>query len=299
MLLVTQTRELSARYGDCEAIRMLAEAGYDALDYSMFCMTEASGSRLLSDGWREEMTELRALAESLGVPFVQGHAPHTFSDHSEEAWRGENFPRLLRSIEIAGALGIENLVIHPIHHLDYRKNRELLHEWNMRFYRRLLPYAKDAGVRICLENMWQRDRRRGNIISDDTCSAAEELAAWVDELNDPSFGVCLDIGHCGLVGRDAEESVSTLGGRLTVLHVHDNDFVSDDHTLPYLGKADWDAILAALAGVGYRGNLTFEADRFLTHIPDALIPAALRFMVATGRHMIEKIEANRTLPPTP
>lgn len=289
-MLVTMTEGLGRRYGDRKAIEMLAKAGFDALDYSMHRMAKDASCPLCSDVWQGEVRELKALADSLGMPFVQGHAPYRFRDHSEEAWVNENFPLLLRSIEIASALGIEHLVVHPLHHLDYRKNRERLHEWNMRFYRALIPYAKDAGVRICLENMWQRDPKRGNIISDDTCSAAEELAAWVDELGDPSIGVCLDVGHCGLVGRDAETSIRTLGRRLSCLHIHDNDFVNDLHTLPYLGHADWDAILSALGSVGYAGHFTFEADGFFEQMPDALIPDALRLMVSVGRYMMEKIE---------
>lgn len=288
-MLVTQTDCLGRRFGDRQAIRMLADAGFDGLDYSMFAMTNHPTCILCTDEWREEIGALKALSETLGLPFVQGHAPYSFRDKSDEAWEKVNFPLLIRSIEIAGMLGIENLVVHPIHHLDYKKNRVLLHEWNMRFYRALIPYAREAGVRLCLENMWQRDPKRGNIISDDTCSAAEELAAWADELNDPAIGVCLDIGHCGLVGRDAAESVCTLGSRLSCLHVHDNDFMSDLHTLPYLGHTDWDAVLDALAKVGYEGNLTFEADRFFESMPDSLLPDALKLMVSTGRHMIKQM----------
>lgn len=289
MLLTTQTDCLGRRYGDRQAIRMLAEAGFQAVDYTMFSLADEK-PLLMTDAWRTEVLELKTLADTLGLPFVQGHAPFSFRDYSEESWRHFIFPRLLRSIEISGLLGIENLVIHPVHHLDYKKNKNLLHDWNMTFYRALLPYAKDAGVRICLENMWQRDRKRGNIISDDTCSAAEEMAAWADELNDPSIGVCLDIGHCGLVGRDADSAVRVLGRRLSALHVHDNDFMSDLHTLPYLGHADWNAVLAALREVGYEGNFTYEADRFFEGMPDEIVPAALKFMVQTGRYMIRQIE---------
>lgn len=289
-MLIMMTELLGRRYGDRKAIEMLAEAGFDGIDYSMHRMAAEENCLLCSEGWQSEVRELRTLADALGTPFVQGHAPYRFRDTSDEAWERENFPLLTRSIEIAGALGIENLVVHPIHHLDYKKNRERLHEWNMRFYRALIPYAREAGVRICLENMWQRDPKRGNIISDDTCSAAEELAAWADELDDPNIGVCLDLGHCGLVGRDAEASVATLGSRLSCLHIHDNDFMSDLHTLPYLGNADWDAILAALGEVGYKGHFTYEADSFLSRMPDALIPDALKFMVSVGRYMMSIIE---------
>lgn len=289
MLLVTQTDHLGRLYGDREAVRMLAEAGFDGIDYSMFSLSDPS-PRLMEDGWEEEIRALRAYADSLGVPFIQGHAPFSFRDNSPEAWETVNYPRILRSIEIAGILGIRELVIHPIQFLPYKQNKETLHQWNMEYYRSLLPHAKQAGVRICLENMWQRNRLRGNIITHSTCSKAEEAAAWIDELNDPSIGYCLDLGHCGLVELDADAEIRKLGHRLTALHVHDNDFVEDQHILPYHGHANWEAILAALKEVGYSGPFTFEADNFLVKTPDPLLPTALKLMVELGRHMIAQIE---------
>lgn len=289
MLLVTQTDRLGRLYGDREAVRMLAEAGFDGIDYSMFPLSDPS-PRLMKDGWEEEIRALRAYADSLGIPFIQGHAPFSFRDNSPEAWKTINYPRILRAIEIAGILGIRELVIHPVQFLPYKQNKETLHQWNMEYYRALLPHAKRAGVRICLENMWQRNKLRGNIITHSTCSDAREAAAWIDELNDPSIGYCLDLGHCGLVELDADTEIRKLGHRLTALHVHDNDFVEDQHILPYHGHANWAAILAALKEVGYSGPFTFEADNFLIKTPNSLLPTALKLMVELGRHMIAQIE---------
>ena len=290
MLLVTQTDRLATLYGDREAVRMLKEAGFDGLDYSMFFLTHGDHP-LLSDGWKEEILALRAYADSLGIPFIQGHAPFSFKDNTPEGWKTHNFPRLLRAIEIAGVLGIRELIIHPVQFLPYKQNAETLHGYNMEFYRALIPYAKQAGVRICLENMWQRNQKRGNLITHSTCSRAEEAAAWVDELNDPdSIGYCLDLGHCGLVEREAGEEIRKLGRRITALHVHDNDYIADQHTIPYHGNADWKDILAALKEVGYQGPFTFEADSFLYKIPAPVLPAALKMMVELGRHMIAQIE---------
>lgn len=291
MLLVTQTDRLAELYGDRTAIRMLAEAGFDGIDYSMFHLTEVEEHPLLSDNWQEEAKSLRMYAESLGIRFVQGHAPFSFRDRSPERWKTHNFPRLVRAIEIAGVLGIEELVIHPVQFLPYKQNAAILHDYNMEFYRALIPYAKAAGVRICLENMWQRNRLRGNIITHSTCSRAEEAAAWVDELADPiSIGYCLDLGHCGLVELDAADEIRKLGHRLTALHVHDNNFMDDQHILPYQGHADWADILSALREVGYNGPFTFEADNFLRQVPEAILPTAVRMMAELGRYMIKVIE---------
>ena len=288
MLLVTQTDRLAELYGDREAIRMIAEAGFDGIDYSMFTLT-APGHPLMGDGWRAEAEALRTYARSLGVRFVQGHAPFRFGDNSPEAWERFNFPCLVRAIQVAGVLGIGELVIHPLHFLPYTQNTETLRDYNMEFYRALLPHAKAVGVRICLENMWQRNRLRGNLITHSTCSRAEEAAAWVDELDDATIGYCLDLGHCGLVELDAADEIRKLGHRITALHVHDNDFMEDQHILPYQGHADWADILAALREVGYAGAFTFEADNFLRQIPEAVLPTALKLMAEVGRYMIEQI----------
>ncbi len=290
MLLVTQTDRLASLYGDRTAVRMLHEAGFDGIDYSMFFLTNGNHP-LLEDNWRAEAEALRAYADSLGIPFIQGHAPFSFRDNTPEGWKNHNFLRLVRAIEIAGVLGIRELIIHPVQFLPYKQNAETLHAYNMDFYRALIPHAKAAGVRICLENMWQRNAKRGNYITHSTCSRAEEAAAWVDELCDSeSIGYCLDLGHCGLVELDAGEEIRKLGHRLTALHVHDNDFVNDQHILPYHGNADWKDILSALKEVGYQGPFTFEADTFLYKTPESVLPAALKLMVDLGRSMISQIE---------
>ena len=269
---------------------MLCEAGFDGLDYSMFPLT-AEHHPFLEDDWEDKARALRTYADSLGIPFVQGHAPFSFKDRTPEGWRTHNYFRTIRAIEVAGVLGIRELIIHPLQFLPYKQNVQTLHDYNMEFFRALIPHAKKAGVRICLENMWQRNPKRGNLITHSTCSRAEEAAAWVDELSDPeSIGYCLDLGHCGLVELDAADEIRTLGHRITALHVHDNDFMQDQHILPYQGHADWKSILAALKEVGYNGAFTFEADNFLRQVPEPVIPTALKLMVEVGRHMIAQIE---------
>ena len=126
------------------------------------------------------------------------------------------------------------------------------------------------------------------------CSRTREFVDWLDSLADDTFTACLDLGHCGLYGFDAAEMIKGLGkDRLGALHVHDNDYQSDLHTIPFLGKMHWDTITDALAGIGYSGDLTLEADNFYTPFGEELAPAAAKMLAAVGRRLIVMIEEKR------
>ena len=57
---------------DEERIRELYRAGFRYIDLDMYHFTEQSP--LMGEGWREEALKLRALADSLGMKFVQAHS---------------------------------------------------------------------------------------------------------------------------------------------------------------------------------------------------------------------------------
>ncbi|MBR4766399.1 MAG: hypothetical protein IK085_06530, partial [Clostridia bacterium] len=94
-----------------------------------------------------------------------------------------------------------------------------------------------------------------------------------------------------LVGSNAAAMIREMGAyRVTCLHIHDNNGISDDHTLPYTRSIKWDETLKALGEIGYKGDFTYEADNFLKKFPDELIVPCLKFMVNVGRYMISEIE---------
>lgn len=297
MKLSTQTDALAQRFGDERAIRMLAAAGFDAIDYSMFSMNADGGVNpahpLNGPDYREYARHLRAVADECGVVFNQAHAPFVFRDWGDRQTYEETIlPTIRRSVEAAGIMGCAVIVVHPIHHRANGTPAQL-YEWNMRFYRALIPTAEAGGVRVATENMWEIDLRRHCII-DDVCSRASEFNAYIDGLNSPWITGCLDLGHCGLVGDEAADMIRAMGpDRIGALHVHDNDYMHDSHTLPYLGKMDWNAITTALGEIGYRGDLTFEADNFLKGMDTAFLPTAVRFLHDCGRFLIRKIDEAR------
>ena len=138
--------------------------------------------------------------------------------------------------------------------------------------------------------MFGFDERRGCLV-ENVCSNAAQLAKYRDALDDECFTVCLDVGHCGVVGNDAAQMIHELGNRIGAVHIHDNNYKNDEHTLPYMGKLNWDEILNAFADVNYQGDFTYEAFNFLRGFDKEFIPTALKFMHDTGRYMISKIES--------
>ena len=282
MILSTQTHGLSRAFGDEKAIEMLAEAGYDALDYSMF-----DNDILDKDNYREIALNLKKIADKNSIYFNQAHAPFPSVRYGDEEYNRDAFKRIIRSMEIAAILGAGIIIVHPFTcPSDVDQKSE-----NIAFYNKLLPYCKEYNIKVALENMWGYDERRDYIVAN-VCSTGVELAEYVDALDSEWFVACLDIGHSGLIGEEAADAIKILGkDRLKALHVHDNDYKSDCHTIPFLGQINWDSVTQALSSIGYDGDFTFEADSFLDGFDREFLPSAARYMHDVGRYLIKKIES--------
>lgn len=288
MKIATQTLEIANRLGESDAVKMIAEAGFDGIDLSLMCMSERE-TPFRGDSYREYAKELKEYADGIGITFVQSHAPFSYRQKGEEFEQNILIPDIIRTLEISSILGISNAVVHPLHDLPYFENRELLYERNMEFYKKLIPYAEHYGVVINLENMWKWNKAAGKI-GDDVCASPEEFARYIDELDSDYIGACLDIGHIGLCGRDEAHMIRVLGKRIKCLHLHDNDKVNDTHTLMGLGDIDYDGVAHALADINYDGVLTLEADLFMKNFDVEMLPSCLEFMARSARHLGERIE---------
>lgn len=282
MKLVTQTEVTFKRLGYEKGIAAFRDAGFDALDFSMFDTSD--GSMLCAPDYKEQAKALCELAEANGLSFTQSHTPFPPFRVTDKEYSDRVMPLVERALEISGILGVEVSVVHPV------ACGEGQFDINIDYYNSIAHIAREYGFKIALENMWGRNSETNQIVPN-ICSVAEDFNRYVDALDGDCFTALLDLGHCGLVGSDAATMLREMGSRrVTALHIHDNDNLHDSHTLPYLMKMDWDAILKAIADIGYQGHFTYEADNFLKGLPDSLIPAALRFMAEVGRDMMAQIE---------
>ncbi len=291
---------LLKRFGFAYCVELYKNAGFDAVDFPLCGMAVNDKDAFNLDDYRATAEMMRQTAENGGLTINQTHAPFQFSKAQWDdptCFEEVVMPRMIRSLEISAILGAKVAVVHPIHHMLYAGHEEEIFALNMKYYRRLLPYAKEFGVQIGVENMFQRDPRR-KCLTADTCSFAAEFVRYIDTLDDPFAVACLDVGHVGLPANATEEAwdvIRILGhDRLKALHLHDNDYCNDQHLPPYLGKLNWMEITRALGEIDYDGDFTYEigSARFQAY-DEGFLPIIARFMADTGKHLIAEVERNR------
>ncbi len=295
MRLVMNLSPIMKGYTYPEMFQLFSEAGFDAIDFMLNDLTK-DDSPMSGDGYRDYALEVRRAAEACGLAIAQTHAPFQFKNWADEAhFNGVILPRTIRALEMSALMGARVCVVHGLQYIPYADNAEKLFEMNMDFYRTLLPYAEEYGVKIGIENLWQRDPLRKCIVRS-ICASSEEHIRYVDTLNSPYAVACVDVGHSGLVvgGEPAQAVIRALGTRVGALHIHDNDYQTDSHVMPYTGKLNWKEIIAALAEIGYDGDFTFEVgDGLFTGADESFHAVGAGILHTVGRHLIAQIEKGK------
>ena len=100
MVLSTQTEVGSKRLGDEKCVRMICEAGFDALDYSMFCM-QNDDDILNQPSYLEHVLEVKKIVESYGKYFNQAHAPFPSFKVGEDTYNTVILEKIKRSIAVS------------------------------------------------------------------------------------------------------------------------------------------------------------------------------------------------------
>jgi sugar phosphate isomerase/epimerase len=285
MKLAIDNGMLLARFGAFESATMIKEAGFDCVDMTYY--TSSIDSALMNEGYKDFAISLRKHFDELSLECNQAHAPFVFGYGDAFNEDDSHFRAVVRSMESAAILGARSIVVHSVGH---RENGEVKfdREYNIAFYRSLIPYCEKFGIKVAVENLVEHLSNGGFV---GRLGSPEELCEFVKELDSPWFCACVDTGHASLSGFAPE---AFLGGMdvslLEVLHVHDGDYKGDRHTLPYTYNFKWNDIMGTLKRIGYTGELTFEVLNYFVSIPKELIPEALRFAEKTGRYLISLYE---------
>lgn len=97
---------------------------------------------------------------------------------------------------------------------------ESLKTWSV-----LLPYAREIGVKIAIENVFEDN--------------PENLKRLFESIDDEFFGYCFDSGHFNLFSKvSIDDWLKPLLNYLFELHLHDNDKTFDSHLA--IGEGDFD-----------------------------------------------------------
>ena len=285
----TQIEVASSMVGEERAVALVAEAGFDAWDFSMFPMANYDWGEKrivpkhhpLYDGdYLAFSRKLKQIGLDHGIVCNQSHAPFPSKVPGME-------PYLKRAIECTAEAGGKICVIHPDNNSDPQRNAEM--------YFSLLPFAKACGVKIATENMWNWDDAK-NEASPAACSDPSSFLAHLDAVNDPFLVACLDIGHAEMRGlhTSAVEMIHALGpDHLQALHIHDNDRWHDNHQLPFTMQIEFPPIVRALKEIGYRGDFTLEADNYLHAFDAQNLGQGLADLYAACRRLADLFEKSQ------
>ena len=260
-LLSTEIASSARIVGEEKAIELLAKAGFEAWDFSMFamCRYDWGNNKLLfpndhplaGSEYLKFARRLKKIGEDNGISCNQAHAPFPTKCAGIRSY-------YKRAIECSAEAGARICVIHP--------DNDRSAEENAQMYEEILPFAKECGVKIAAENMWNWDGKEDHAIPA-ACSDEASFTAHIDAVNDEFLVACLDIGHAEMRGlnTDSVRMIRALGTHLQALHIHDNDLWKDLHSVPFSHGIDFGKVVRALKEINYSGDFTLEAD---THLRD-------------------------------
>jgi len=255
-----------------KTIDIFSEAGFEGIDFN------ADLEEYYTDVHNEAFYKnIKEYANNKGIVFAQTHAPFPSSFADEEKTK-RRFGGIIKSMQHSSWLGADMIVIHPCKHIDYKDNKYgPMLEYNLEFYRKLIPFAEEYNIKIAIENI-------GGCITE----TPEGLLELLHLLDNEVFTVCCDVGHANICGQDPADMIRKLGKHIGCTHIHDNDGIHDSHTLPYYGMIDWERVMKAFAEVRYSGNLNYEAGIFVDRVPIDLRKESAKYMATVGKHLIER-----------
>lgn len=284
MKIVNSTGVLDERFGTDAAIKMLCEAGFEGIDYSM---CSGFDKPVYSDRYKTELKRAVEIASSYGAVFSQTHGPFPSYQLDDKAARERFMSAARRSIEATAELGAEFIIFHPMR--VARGTHEDQLSINLNEYMPLVDMARSYGVSVAFENMCNYKVNEHGEPVKHVCKNAEEHARYIDAFGD-GVVACLDTGHAALSAEEPCEFARTLGKRLRTLHLHDNMGVNDDHSIPYNMSIKFEPLINALRDIDYRGDITLECNYFFRpSVPNELCAPALRYMAAVADYMRNKI----------
>ena len=260
MNISTEIGSLARRIGERKAIEYYAKAGFDCFDYSMFemarydwnnkCLFKNGHPLENKDSAYQYTKELKSIADSLNIKCNQAHAPFPLR-------RPEIVDKIPCAIKCASIMGAKYCIVHPDNYKTPEENAEL--------FKTFIPFAKENNVILALENMWNWDNKN-NIALPAACSDENNFFEHLKIINSEYVVACLDVGHAEMKGLNtsATKMIKTLGKYLKCLHVHDNDLHYDSHQLPFTMNINFDKIIKALKDINYDGDITLEADQYLS-----------------------------------
>ncbi len=197
---------------------------------------------LLTPAGQGEIRNL-GLRHGIGIPSLTGDCFMQAPFWKAEAEQGKALKKDFVAIADACAVvGIDMIVVPLVDNgrLDTGEQEEALID----FLQAQSPLFSAKGLRVIFESDF----------------APEDLARFIDRLDPALFGINYDIGNSAALGFLPRDEFAAYGRRIVNVHVKDR--VLGGTTVPLgTGSADFQAVFAELAQIGYRGNYILQTAR--------------------------------------
>ncbi len=247
------------------AFEIAAKLGYDGIEVMV-----------TSDPVSQDVDMLRRLSDYHQLPITAIHSPCLI--FTQRVWGRDPWVKLVKSKEMAEALGATTVVVHPA----FKWQREYAKDFENGIQR----MQDETDVTFAVENMYQVRMRGREVVP--------YAPSW-NPLDRDYPDVTLDLSHTAMSRSDAMDMARRLGDRLS--HVHLADGVGggnlDEHLIPGRGNQPCAELLEYLADRDYRGQIVLEvntrkSDREgrLTELAEALAFTRLHF-ARSARHTAE------------
>ena len=304
-----QTKNVVFDENPREGFETLKRCGFDACDFSLnsYLLNTSLYQNEVNKFFDQSTEELCAYfaphkegAKAAGVAIHQMHMPYPiYIPTAKEEVNNYLWNHVApKSMDICEFLECKYIVIHGLKLAYFLGSEEKEWEKTAEFLDYIAPRAKEMGATICMENLYTST---GNHIIEGPANDARKATRRIDEFNTrygaEVLGFCFDTGHANLTGLDFESFITTLGDRLKVLHIHDNDGIYDLHQLPFTftktrentTSTDWEGFIRGLRAIHFDKVLSFETAPVLTSFPDELKEDALQMISKIGRYFSEQI----------
>ncbi len=289
---------LQKQFGDLRALEIAKEIGADAVDFNTsnspwwdFQIPESVYSK--SD---EEIVSyfeaLKRRADELGLIIAQTHG-RLRGFRRDEAENAAILENARLDCLVAHTLGAPVCVIHSVATglMGPETPPEEMREVNFKWFTSLLKYAKQYGVKIASETFGDSPKYGicdffGN--ADEFFTAYERICA-VDN-NADFMSICIDTGHSNKAMRFGNPTpadvIRRAGKHISVLHLNDNDTLTDQHKIPMTGCIDWNDVFDALDEVGYTGVYNMELN--LEHFGKNFTVETATFAIKVMKHLLKE-----------
>lgn len=225
---------LPGSLSDADKFKLAKKCGYDGVEGNP--MADLDAAKKLGDLARDTGTPIHSI--------VYGGWGAPFSDPNPDVIK-KGLAEMETALRSAKAQGAETVLLVPaivkedVSYADaYKRSQEHI--------RKLLPLAKELGVIIAVENVWNK-----------FLLSPLEFARYVDEFESPWLKAYFDIGNVIIYGY-SQDWIRTLGKRIAKIHL--KDFKRQGYQWKNLldGDVNWPEVRKALEEVRYDGFLTPE-----------------------------------------